>query len=196
MTPKPSILPEWAKEIEPNGINGQQNVIQPPAEVRRIGWSYGVKPNRQWWNWFQRQCYLWIKYFDDNLDITANTFTPTWSGLTLPPSPNIFYYSRVGNICYFSGTMTWGGNTPSTVLTLTDLPFTAKNIVDFNQNVNVTIVDGPTLPFGTVLSGLIDPNTTNLRIYSQDISTGNGSNFIAGVGGQISFSGFYFIEDI
>ena len=63
MMPEPTVLPEWAMQDVLNDVSGQYNVVEPPSEKKLEGWAFGEKPNRQWWNWFQRQCALWIAYF-------------------------------------------------------------------------------------------------------------------------------------
>jgi hypothetical protein len=55
------ILPEWAKEDKNDPLSGQDNVVPPPDEVKLEGWRIGEKPNRQWWNWFNRQTYECLK---------------------------------------------------------------------------------------------------------------------------------------
>ncbi len=55
------ILPEWAFDDEKDPISGQFNVVEPPDEVKRLGWKLGEKPNRQWWNWLHRQTFLCLE---------------------------------------------------------------------------------------------------------------------------------------
>jgi len=191
---KPTVLPEWAMEDEQNGINGQYNVVEPPTEKKLVGWNFKEKPNRQWWNWFQRTVSDWIAYLNERLDSPTVSLVPTWTGLTLQPAPNLFYYSVLGDKCYFQCRIVWTGNAVVTALEMTNLPFLSKNVTDFTQRINVSR--------GTILtnvgegsfSGLIDPNTQKLKIWKENIATGQGSAFVAGASGELIISGFYFIQ--
>ncbi len=196
MTPKPSVLPEWAMDDVQNGISGQYNVVEPPTEKKLVGWNYLEKPNRQYWNWFQRQVSLWIAYFNDNLDFDSDTLVPVWTGLTTQPSTNSFYYSKEGDRVYFSCHIIWAGNADVTPLTMTNLPYPAKNQVGLIQSVHVSRGSGPTNADGTVISALIDGNTTNMRIWAENPATGLGTDLVASVVGQLIISGFYFIEPV
>lgn len=194
--PRPTILPEWATDIEQNGINGQFNVIVPPPEKRRVGWVFKEKPNRQYWNWLHRTAGQWIAYFAENLDFDADLFIPNFSGLDPASINQIFgYYSIVGDKCFFTITLTWNGNATTGAFTVTNMPFTAKNVTGFLQSCHVTRGSGPTLVGSGIISGLINPNTTQMDIWSEDSSTGTGQTVsIAGNQGQLIISGFYFIE--
>lgn len=63
-TTKPTTIPEWATSDVVDGVTGQNNVIEPPAGKKLIGWIWKEKPARNWWNWMQRFNYLWINYFN------------------------------------------------------------------------------------------------------------------------------------
>ena len=200
--PKPTVLPEWAMDDIPNGVDGQYNVVEPPTEKKLTGWNFIEKPNRQYWNWFQRQCSLWIAYFNENLDFTVDTLIPVWEGLTNQPNPNHFYYSKQGDKVFFNCNMTWGTNSNFTdALVMTNLPYTAKNISGFPQSVHVSRGAGPTMEGLTyadakILSAFVDPGTTRMRIRYEKPSDGLGGDVIASVSGQLVISGFYFIENV
>jgi hypothetical protein len=74
MVSKPTILPEWASEDRQSLVSGQFNVVEPPDEVKEDGWELGEKPNRQWWNWFNRQTYLWLQWLNqqESYNVTTN----------------------------------------------------------------------------------------------------------------------------
>ena len=196
MIPMPSELPEWATLDIQDPISGQYNVVTPPAEVKLEGWRLGEKPNRQWWNWFNRTVYDWINYFNANLDFSADTIVPTWTGLTTQPSTNYFYYKKIGDMVYFTCHIIWTGNADVTPLVMTNLPFLAKNAVGLIQSVHVSRGSGPTNADGTVISALINGNTSSLRIWAEDPATGLGTDLIASAIGQLIISGFYFIEPV
>ena len=59
------VLPEWAMQDVQDPISQQYNVVEPPLEVKKEGWSFQDTPNRQWWNWFNRQTYLCLKALRD-----------------------------------------------------------------------------------------------------------------------------------
>ena len=71
---KPTVLPEWASQDVQNEESGQYNVVEPPTEVKQEGWTLGEKPNRQWWNWFNRQTYLWLQWLNQQpSNVTTDT---------------------------------------------------------------------------------------------------------------------------
>lgn len=192
--PKPTVLPDWALDDVIDPISGQYNVVEPPTEKKLVGWNYLEKPNRQYWNWFQRQVSLWIAYFNENLDFDADTIVPVWTGLTNQPSVNYFYYSKEGDRVYFSCHITWSGNAVATPLTMTNLPFTVKNQLGLLQSAHVSRGSGPTNADGSVISVLFDAGTTNMRVWAEDPATGLGTDLIASAIGQLIITGFYFIE--
>ena len=197
-TPRPSVLPEWAMVIQNNGINGQPSVVNPPPEKKIVGWVYKEKPNRQYWNWFQRTVSQWIKYLDDNLDFTGDQFTPTWDGLDIGSLiTNYGFYSREGDKCFFTIHVVWGANAATGNFNLTNLPFVSKNQPGFIQSIHCTRGSGPTLINKGIISGLINTNTTNMNVWQENPTTGLAQVVNdAEVQGQLIFSGFYFIEDI
>jgi hypothetical protein len=70
---RPTVLPEWASLDVLDPTSGQYNVVEPPTEVKENGWALGEKPNRQWWNWFQRHCYLWLQWLNEQpISVTTN----------------------------------------------------------------------------------------------------------------------------
>lgn len=196
MTPKPDFLPAWATEDQLDPITGQYNVVMPPSEKELSGWTFEEKPNRQWWNWLQRQTYLWIKYFNENLDFDSDTITPTWTGLTFQPTTNNFFYSKQGDIIYFTCKMEYSLNTDFVnPLTISDMPFPGITETGFGQSVpcirsNAAVVTAPT---GNQLATLIGSNSIILRVIEINASTGLINDLVAkGAQGQLIITGFYF----
>lgn len=65
---KPDKLPELATLDVNNGILGAPNVQEPPTELKEEGWDFGQKPEREFFNWFGRYYYLWLGWFDQEVD--------------------------------------------------------------------------------------------------------------------------------
>lgn len=194
--PKPTVLPEWAMSNEVDPISGQNNVVVPPPEKKLLGWDYLEIPNRQWWNWFQRTVSDWIAYFNENLDFSIKSLTPSWEGLDVVPSDNLFYYTIQGNICFFNCELVWGGNGDTDPLKMMDLPFFSNSIIELTQSIHISRAGGPTIPLNHVLSAFIEPNSKFLEIKQENLLDGYSTNFIAGNEGHLLISGFYFIEPI
>lgn len=194
--PKPAKLPEWARLNVPDPVSGQNNVVEPPDEVKDEGWRLGEKPNRQWWNWFNRTVNDWITYFDENLDFDADNFVPAWTGLDIGSiSQNYGYYSKEGDRVYFTIHTIWGGNANAGGLTITNMPYPAKNQAGIIQSCHVSRGVGPTLAGQGVISAIIGANSTTLVIWAENTATGTGANAnTAGSTGQLILTGFYFIE--
>lgn len=85
MVDKPIVYPQWASNDVQDPISQQFNVVEPPLEKKTDGWFLGEKPNRQWWNWFQRTVYDWILWLDQQ---TATTVTTNDLGVGLFPVDN------------------------------------------------------------------------------------------------------------
>lgn len=73
MIPQPTVFPDWAMQDVQDPVSGQYNVVEPPSEKKLEGWAFGEKPNRQFWNWFQRQTALWIEYLAQQNNFTIVT---------------------------------------------------------------------------------------------------------------------------
>lgn len=202
MIPQPTELPEWATIDVQDPISGQYNVVTPPTEVKLEGWRIGEKPNRQWWNWFNRTVYDWINYFNANLDFSADTITPVWTGLTNQPNPNYFYYKKIGDMVYFTCHIIWAGNIVGAIpLTMTNLPFIAKNSPGLLQSIHVSRGVGatnadPVYADGKIISALINAGSTSLEIWYEKPADGLGGGLLASDVGQLIISGFYFIEPV
>lgn len=198
MAIRPTVLPEWAMNDVVNPLNGQLNVVEPPSERKLTGWTFLERPNRQWWNWFQRQTSLFIAYFDQMFGESAvsQPLVPDWSGLTSQPTINFFYYSVVGDKVYFKCNIAWSGNgNITTALTMTNLPFPAKNQSFFQQVCQVERGTIGAIANGKTLYGAFSANSTTLVIRETDLTTGTSTDSIdKGSDGQLRISGFYIIE--
>lgn len=73
MGAQPGFLPEWASS-DVVGADGLNNVVAPSATKKQEGWEFKEKPPRQWWNWFGRYTYLWIKWISE-------VITYPWAGV-------------------------------------------------------------------------------------------------------------------
>lgn len=200
MAIRPTVLPEWAMNDVVNPLNGQLNVVEPPSERKLTGWTFLERPNRQWWNWFQRQTSLFIEYFDQMLGQSAvsQSVVAVWSGLTSQPTVNNFYYSVVGDKVYFKCNIAWSANTNNVdPLTMTNLPFPAKNQSGFLQVCQVERGTVGAMPNGKTLYGAFSFNSTTLVIRETDLTTGASTDSInKGSDGQLRISGFYIIEPV
>lgn len=205
--PKPAKLPAWATEDKKDPITGQWNVVDPPDEKKEVGWLI-ERPVRNYMNWLFRTIHDWIKYFDDNLDLESALFTPIWTGIDpLTITSNKGFFDRDGDLCNFAIETIWSGNLTVDAMSITNMPFASKNIIDFNQIVEVSRGRGPTIPGGAVpleLYALIQPGTTTLELRGEDLFTGLGSQiggglppgdaFSAGSIGQLIITGSYYVE--
>lgn len=73
MVDKPIVYPQWASDDVQDPISQQYNVVEPPLEKKTDGWFLGEKPNRQWWNWFQRTVYDWILWLSQQESQSVTT---------------------------------------------------------------------------------------------------------------------------
>lgn len=194
MATKPTVLPAWATDDVLDSTSGQYNVVEPPAEKKLNGWYLGEKPNRQWWNWFQRQSYLWIKYFNDQQSEAIGTFEPVINGLDGTYPVQSGFYRLYGDVCFISITLAWNGNTVAAPVYISNLPFIGKNTALLNQPLNI-VRGASTLVGDGTLAALVIANTTQMQILKNDPTTGTSTLLTdAGAAGQIFVSGNYFIQ--
>lgn len=196
---QPSELPEWALLDVLDPLSGQYNVVEPPQEVKNEGWRIGEKPNRQWWNWYNRTVYDWIVYFNSIFSAgaaTSQSLIPVWDGFTVQPSVNFLYYSVIGDKCFINGNIQWSGNADTTnPVRINNLPFLAKNVSGFLQCLQLERGSSATQPNGKTIYANTNANTSNLLIRETDLTTGISIDTVdQGASGTWRFSGFYLIE--
>lgn len=196
------VLPEWATQDIQNDESGQFNVVEPPPEKKLAGWALGEKPNRQWWNWLQRQTYLCLDYLftqvatiDANINNPATAFSPVVNGLD-NIDVNLMYYSRQGDRVFIQYHLSYVGNTLTSPISF-GLPFPANDDTDFLQYLSVSRAGAITLPNGLALSAEILSSATFANLHGENLTTGTGSavSGIAG-NGQLCIHGFYYAEPL
>lgn len=200
MADRPTVFPEWATDDVQDPVSQQFNVVEPPTEKKMDGWFLGEKPNRQWWNWLHRQTYLWLEFLDGMFggSATSQTLIPTWAGFTVQPFVNFFYYSVIGDKCFFNGNIQWASNVDTTtVVQMTNLPFVAKNVNSYLQCIQLERGSVATSPNGKTLYANLNANTTNLIFRETDLTTGISIDTVdQGAAGTLRFSGFYVLEPV
>ncbi len=95
---KPTKFPQWATDANGNDndvvnpTSGQNNVVEPPAAKKLLGWDFKEKPPRNWFNWLARLTAQWLKWLDEQ---TAETGKVSASTADLSGSPSFdFEYRR------------------------------------------------------------------------------------------------------
>jgi hypothetical protein len=87
MTTKPSVFPQWAMNTDGtdndviDSTSGVNNVVEPDASKKLVGWGYQEAPPRQFMNWIHRITGQWIRWFDQSIDpiVAAGTFSVTFN---------------------------------------------------------------------------------------------------------------------
>jgi len=201
MSIPPAMFPEWASEDKQDPESGQFNVVEPPIEVKQEGWTYLEKPNRQWWNWFNRTVYDWIVYLSgafgvNGANVYSTQMTPVWSGFTNQPTQNLFLYSVIGDKVFFTGKITYSGNADTTSSkNITNLPFMVKSLSGLLQVSTLVRGNVTTIPNGQSLFMSAINGDVRIRLRQTDMATGVTSDIIdPGASGELAFSGFYIRE--
>lgn len=197
------VLPEWATDDIQDPVSQQYNVVEPPTEKKSDGWFLGEKPNRQWWNWLQRQTYLClvdlytrVAAIVTELSTPPTLYTPVFSGLDTI-SINRAYWSRVGDAIFIQIHITYTANTLTTPISFT-LPVPSNSDGALLQHVNVNRAGLTTLPNGLSLSAQILSSTSTAQLWGEDLVTGSGSQ-VSGItadSGQLSIHGFYYADPL
>lgn len=95
--PRPSLFPEYARNDVVDPTTGVNNVVEPSEAKKDLGHGpAGEFPNRQYFNWLHRLTYLWLKYLDDVINGTPETFNVkvTTSDYTAEKTYDLIYKKR------------------------------------------------------------------------------------------------------
>lgn len=88
---RPDKFPQWATKTDGTDNNvtdpgtGTNNVIEPGASKKLIGWSPSEPPPREWMNWLHRLYDQWLRWLDEitaSLSATVITLQSNITGLT------------------------------------------------------------------------------------------------------------------
>jgi hypothetical protein len=75
---KPSVYPDFAVNTDGtdndvvNSESGENNVEEPTAPKKLLGWDYKEKPPRGHMNWLHRITTQWVRWFDDYITNTID----------------------------------------------------------------------------------------------------------------------------
>jgi Pectate lyase superfamily protein len=127
---------------------------------------------------------------------TPTTFTPTIVGSTTAGSATYStqegYYTRIGNVVYYSISLAWTGGTGTGNLYIGGLPFTSKAIINYVQG-NVQPGSTLTVSASKVAAAQVIPNSTQLRVIEVPVGTGTVGLCAYDTDASIFVTGFYFV---
>ena len=103
---KPTKIPQWTVNVDGSDndvadpTSGQNNVVEPPAGKKLLGWDFKEKPPRNWFNWLSRltaQWFLWLSEQTAPVGKFSGS-SPDYSG-----SPSFdFEYRRVFDMVFLT----------------------------------------------------------------------------------------------
>lgn len=136
----------------------------------------------------------------DKLNTLAPFETGTWipavSGTTTAGvgtyTYNVGRYSKIGNTLTFSISMTWTAHTGTGSLLVNTLPIPSVNVANCITPVTL-YYSGISATAATILTGYIDPNSSNINIR-QVASSGVPAVVPMDTAGTLLISGTYFIS--
>ena len=124
------------------------------------------------------------------------TFTPTVIGSTTAGTATYSvqegYYTRIGNVVYYTATLTWTGGTGTGNLYISGLPFMSRNTTAFAQG-NVQPGSSLTVAASKVAACQVIPNTANIRLIELPVATGTVTLIAYQAATTVSVTGFYFV---
>lgn len=127
---------------------------------------------------------------------TATAFTPTVVGSTSAGTATYAtqegYYTRIGNVVYYSIALAWSGGTGTGNLYIGGLPFTSKVMNTYMQG-NVQPGSTLTVTASKFAAAQVIPNTTQLRVVEVPIGTGSVGSCAYDTDASIFVTGFYFV---
>ena len=126
------------------------------------------------------------------------TWTPTISGQSSAgagtyTAQNGFYH-RVGNIIFVTGSVSWSAHTGTGNILVTNLPFTCRNVANYDPECSVR-TDSIAWPAGTTyLFGEFQPGQSFCELWG--IRTNNTSQQVQiSASGTVHFTGFFLTYD-
>lgn len=131
------------------------------------------------------------------IDPSAPTaWTPTVIGSTSAGTASYTvqegYYTRIGNVVYYTASLNWTGGTGTGNLYIAGLPFTSKNTTAYAQG-NVQPGTTLTVSASKVAACQVIPNTANIRVVEQPVATGSVTLVAYQAAANITVTGFYFV---
>lgn len=127
---------------------------------------------------------------------TEGTWTPAIAGSTAAGVGTYTLqtgsYTRIGNMVFFSGTVTWTAHTGTGNMLVTGLPFTSRNTANYHYDITPNLTN-ITLPAAVVqIMGEIGPNTTQITL---DATRNNNTNTPVKMDatGTVDVTGFYVV---
>jgi len=128
-----------------------------------------------------------LSYYDEG------SFTPLLGGTTTNGSTTYVVqdarYTRIGNVCFVEGYVSWSATTATGGVQIAGLPFTVKNIANINPPVTVF---PDSLTYSSTLAALATSNTTKITLYQ--ISGAAPESLVSmNASGALGFSGTYIV---
>ena len=108
-------------------------------------------------------------------DYEEGTFTPTIVGTTTAGtgtySIQVGVYTKIGNVVHYAITILWTAHTGTGNMRIDGLPFTARNLANYNPPVALD-VNNLTSPADTIVTGTFLSNTTLIGFNSVPVAGG------------------------
>jgi hypothetical protein len=124
-------------------------------------------------------------------DYEEGSFTPTIKGNgtagTATYSTQEGYYTKIGNLVWFSLFVNWTGGTGSGSMQISGLPFTCRNVANYPS---LSIGQFENISYSGVPMAYVSPNTTVIVLQSQP-SNGSSSGIAYDAAGDILIAGSY-----
>lgn len=128
--------------------------------------------------------------------LDQGSWTPVITGSTVAGvgtyTTQTGFYTRIGNLVFLSGTVTWTAHTGTGNMTITGLPFTSRNVAGYHYDL-IAILSSIVLPAGVVeINAEIGANTTTVVL---EATRNNNTNLPVGMdtSGTADLTGFYLI---
>lgn len=128
--------------------------------------------------------------------IDQGSWTPTISGSTVAGAGTYTVqnglYTRIANLVFLSGTVTWTAHTGTGNMLITNLPFTSRNVAGYHYDL-IAILSQISLPAGVVeINAELTGNSTTVVL---EATRNNNTNLPVGMDatGTVDLTGFYLI---
>ncbi|MGE0109993.1 glycosyl hydrolase family 28-related protein [Aquabacterium sp.] len=125
------------------------------------------------------------------------TFSPTIIGTSTAGAgtynSQVGRYTRIGDTVFFHARINLSAHTGTGNMVIGNLPFTSQNVTGLTPAVSIGLVSGLTLPVNSWLTGDIQPNSTQITLYTNSTAGGAVSSAALALDAAfvIEVSGFY-----
>jgi hypothetical protein len=131
-------------------------------------------------------------------DYEEGTWTPTIIGTSSAgtasyPGERNGKYTKIGNVVYVYGNVSWTSGTGTGNLRISGLPFTSANEANIFPAICIAFSNNVAGTANNVQTASVPPNTSEIQFEQYPVGGGAATSIAYDAAGQYSFGGFYYV---